>query len=910
MKKAISVLILLLVIVLCSCSLAYENTGSIAVTAAGQNTRSVMPDSYVEPEYYRAQLVSSNSTLDSKDFDKGSNGIVFTNVPFGTYTINVYGYSSADRNVIIAKGTASVQLTTSGENRVSVILSPVSDAQIEDTPLYGTVRINLSFQDGMQLDEIRLVDRESNTIASAKGVVIKEDRSVTFEAEVPAGLDQNLHLEFYSGGELVGMTVEEVYNIYSGQTAVSSQNDGTENDPYSNISFDVARNVDYFEIKPVNELNSLTLKVTIPAYEFDSIQITYSSNGAQTSLEPLTYDVLKDYVGQDYEIVVEGLNSSAEYSFTLRLKHTTGQISPGLVRTAKTATPLGSVQLVYDSDAVSELSPNDKYQFSLSYNPSNATDLGGTWMTSDTSISSIDQNGLLTITDLGTTVVSYTANNGNRTTSVSISVRLVRPELEYELEDSSIRLTWQDCNIADRYEVYRIMNNGGQEMIANSDDNRFSVSGETYTFIDSGISTGNVYRYMVKAIHTSSSNYSESDWTGDISTADPNITIGFEPGPVDLDNIMEGIRQNQVFTTDNPVVIEVKDLADQGIVSYEWYLNYGSDPVSTSRQVTITPHTPGINNTQNKSFQSLMLKVYDEDGYSYSGSLNLYYVDDLDNLPDYDVVTLSTDSGKTRFSSRTSDGGLRTVQLVATAENDLDYFTYSITSGEGIATVDSETGIVTFTDDAFGNVEITASPRYASGKSKSITLDVYRATVTSAVQLVDAVNKVWRDEFVWADGEFGGDWFKTSAQTKSRNGFSFTCKSDLDDDPFCVSINATSNLDQIGESKIRSNGNIDLEWYNIQSGLAGSLGKDGIDTVSTNNQSIVIYLPYNQGTATITYESIRVKDDSGKNTRGGYYSVDFSSDILGIDGVNLDRTGDNKINDATEATNITKLIYG
>ena len=290
-------------------------------------------------------------------------------------------------------------------------------------------------------------------------------------------------------------------------------------------------------------------------------------------------------------------------------------------------------------------------------------------------------------------------------------------------------------------------------------------------------------------------------------------------------------------------------------------------------------------------------RTYDEDGYSYSGSLNLYYVDDLDNLPDYDVVTLSTDSGKTRFSSRTSDDGLRTVQLVATAENDLDYFTYSITSGEGIATVDSETGIVTFTDYAFGNVEITASPRYASGKSRSITLDVYRATVTSAVQLVDAVNKVWRDEFVWADGEFEGDWFKTSAQTKSRNGFSFTCNSDLDDDPFCVSINATSNLDQIGESKIRSNGNIDLEWYNIESGWAGSLGKDGIDTVSTNNQSIVIDLPYNQGQATIIYKSIVV------NGRGGSYSVDFASDVLGPKGTNLDNSN------ILDGEGITKLLY-
>ena len=90
----------------------------------------------------------------------------------------------------------------------------------------------------------------------------------------------------------------------------------------------------------------------------------------------------------------------------------------------------------------------------------------------------------------------------------------------------------------------------------------------------------------------------------------------------------------------------------------------------------------------------------------------------------------------------------------------------------------------------------------------------------------------------------------------------------------------------------------------------GTTGTERVKIISKNNASVNVILPFNQGTATITYESISVKDDSGSNTRGGYYSVDFSSDILGIDGVNLDRTGDNKINDATEAANITKLIYG
>ena len=232
-----------------------------------------------------------------------------------------------------------------------------------------------------------------------------------------------------------------------------------------------------------------------------------------------------------------------------------------------------------------------------------------------------------------------------------------------------------------------------------------------------------------------------------------------------------------------------------------------------------------------------------------------------------------------------------------------------------ILTVDPNTGLVTLTG-GYGQASVTATSYGGKEVVKdTITLDVYVATVESAIQIVNAINTEWAKHFSSADSKFDYDWARSGAigdLEYSSNGFSFT-RPYLSMDGASTSVNnATVSLSELIGDNVTINSNTETT-FNIslydESGLE-TIGTERVKIISTNNASLNVVLPFNQGTATITYESIRVKDDRGNNTRGGYYSVDFSSEILGVNGENFDRTGNNKINDATEAGNITKLIYG
>ena len=239
--------------------------------------------------------------------------ISFSNIPFASYTAIVYGYSDEERTSIIAMGQESITVAAGETTSATIYISPVADIEGED--LNGTVEIFLSFAEDMQIDKIRLVDLEGNVLAT-QTVTLDSSKSVTFRQEVDAGLNQRLYLEFYCGGEYVGESVDEIYNIYSGQVAHSTQNDLSENDPYQNLFFDEARNLSYFEINELEELNKLSATFSVPAYEFDEIELSITGGNA-TERTSLTYSELKKegYVVETASDHDSAIDKLAVYSY-------------------------------------------------------------------------------------------------------------------------------------------------------------------------------------------------------------------------------------------------------------------------------------------------------------------------------------------------------------------------------------------------------------------------------------------------------------------------------------------------------------------------------------------------------------------------------------------------------------------
>ena len=324
-------------------------------------------------------------------------------------------------------------------------------------------------------------------------------------------------------------------------------------------------------------------------------------------------------------------------------------------------------------------------------------------------------------------------------------------------------------------------------------------------------------------------------------------------------------------------------------------------------------------------------------GQSYSNSINVYVISALDTGVKVEIADTEYTEGSapyrvssnSTYASSDTPAQARQLQLNATAiDNNGNkatiedvFFEIAEESPEGIATID-EKGLITFTAGTYtadSPLVVNVWSTNSKDNPMKVKFDVYYATVKSAIQIVNAINTEWAKHFSSADSSshFDGDWGATtlSENTYKSSGFFFqrAVNSISDGAAYGTISNASIALNNITGNiiTVNSNGNINFSLYDHPwDGKGSVLGTEDLKTISCNSQSLSVELPFNQGTATITYESIRVKDDSGKNTRGGYYSVDFSSEILGVNGENFDRTGNNKINDATEATNITKLIYG
>ena len=190
----------------------------------------------------------------------------------------------------------------------------------------------------------------------------------------------------------------------------------------------------------------------------------------------------------------------------------------------------------------------------------------------------------------------------------------------------------------------------------------------------------------------------------------------------------------------------------------------------------------------------------------------------------------------------------------------------------------------------------------------TITLDVYEATVTSALQLLNAMNDLWSQELGKANSDFKSDWWGTSslgdAVTSYGNNCGFTIVNDSGGSGgnAYVTISASEiSLESIGTVKIISGTELDnkikLKVINGTDWLAGYLGEDYLQTIGTSNGIVTITLPSNQGTATITYDNIVVRGD-----RKGTYTVKFDK-TLGINSSDLSRN----FNDATNASIVHKM---
>lgn len=957
MKKRILTFIIVLasVFMLASCEQKDQSealTGqTVTLRLSGveiPGARTIRPDTVKSAESYKVSLTEvsmnesgsyvpvQNSPNNKNDInakistDGSALTLTITDVHIGSYQVTVNGFTD---NVRVLSGkskdSAPLVVSPSGGNSVTITLEQVYSNEGSEN-LTGTVSIPIDWSavtseriiNGFQLIVFDDDSNDTNKIASytynpAEGE--KTSDTFTFQADVTPSRFVRFDLYNSDGIEFIS-TLRRTY-IWVAAGNESKPMDGEKGIVINDMNLQPAFNIYNLKAEEKDPTSATLTWNNFGNGQLEKVNFWYTTEDSKP--EEVTFTVRSGLDGNDASCELKNLETGKEYKLWYQAVYKNGMVSSidQYQGTIKTMVYVTSIEITAEESIKTAV--NEKFNLSVEITPDNATDKTYTWDYDEEYFSvSGDQ---FTARKAGVKTITVKANGATDgteiTDSIEIKTHLQTPVLKAEATAQGIELTGYQVDDAQSYDIYR-------------DDKLLIESTTATTYLDKDVKTSENYSYYVIAKLTKNEvnlDSAQSNKTAPVSIEDCVINIT-------IPEIEEGF---DIVLADTASLYLMHGEKEEITVSYEPPEGYTLTWKLEDKK--LTPDNPEgtkitINITNLIAHSTPLTLSLTKDGQSYSNSINVYVITALDTGVKVEIADTEYTEGSApyRVSSNstyaTSDtpAQARQLQLNATAIDDNGnkatiedvFFEIAEESPEGIATID-DNGLITFTAGAYttDNNPLVVNVWSTNSKDKpmKVKFDVYYATVESAVQIVNAINTEWAKHFSSADSSshFDGDWGATtlSENTYKSSGFFFqrAVNSISDGAAYGTISNASIALNNITGNiiTVNSNGNINFSLYDHPwDGKGSVLGTEDLKTISCNSQSLSVELPFNQGTATITYESIRVKDDSGKNTRGGYYSVDFSSEILGVNGENFDRTGNNKINDTTEATNITKLIYG
>lgn len=933
-----------------------QNVTIRLANVADPNARTLRPDAVAPAAKYLVSLTEVSHSEGSGWADVGESKnnktdveatiggdgqsltLTISDVHIGSYRVSIKGMDGNNVKVLYGESDSPLTVSPTGGNSISITLEQVF-GNTGDESLKGSVEIPLDWSavTDDRLDEgfqIKVFDNSENKLIATytydPSTGAKTSDTFTFETDVTPSRFVRFDLYVDDGSTLVS-TLRRTY-IWVAAGNVSRPMDGEEGIVINDMNLQLAFNIYDFKAEEIDD-STTSVKLSWKSYgagQLEKINFWYApSNESRPGEVSFTVN------GTESEYTLGNLTEGTEYHLWYQAVYKNGMVSSidQYERVIKTMIYVTGIDVKASGSDSLTTSVGSEFTLSVSITPENATDKSYTFSDVSTYFDNLG-NGSFKATKAGVHTIEVTANGSQTDGSVKDTIKVITKlqaptGVTATPSEEGITISGYEVVDALSYDIYR-------------DGSPLANTGES-TYLDRNVKTSEEYTYHVVAKLTEGETNLDSEAsnkTEPVSIKDsviniivPTIEDGFDIVLADVDSLylMEGEKESITVSYEKP----------EGY-TLNWYLNgekltsnEGSDGVRVTIKLTdlYMPATP------------LTLEITDG-SRSYSNSIMVYLINALDTGVEVTIAGEEYNDGEIyRISSNsTFDTGsgatARTLKLDAkavtkdgTAASIKDVFFAIDESMQDIATVDGK-GNITFKDKAYTSADSPLIVKVWSTNSKDtpmeVKFDVYYATVMSAIELTDSLNIILGKAISIADNKWDSDWFGYDISKRDRElkitsndigaiegSISFTSPTHSiiyqdADSPATAKVDSlksilTSKSNRIiGESNISSN---KIEMWFTNSGHYGSTSN--LSVIGRNNVgSVTIQLPYNQNSATITYENIRVKDDSGNNTRGGYYSVDFSSDILGVDGVNLDRTGDNKINDATEAENITKLIYG
>lgn len=565
-KRGIVILLALCLAALASCSLAYVDSADAKVSVTG------------EADQLSLTLATAKGEVEYRSLSaSGTGSFTFPSVYFGDYIVRAYGYEDGQ---LTGLGEGSISVSLDGDNSTSIELVRISNPSKDNE-----VELTISWT-GAPVDEIVLVCGEAELARQSV-----DGESATFTATVSATAQAEAYLSLRWQGHEVGQ---------SGSFILSG---GSVSLDLGEIGLSPLDIIDDLSLSYGDDLASITYSFSLPE-DCQSIIIRYSDDMGSYENNYEEDEIASGTVDGIFTGSIDKIRSGSDYKISVTVIHSDGTKSLTATDSIMAPVPLLSVTIARPS---STLQPGDDgIQLTLTTYPVDATDLGGSWSTSDSQVASVDQDGMLTVNSFGTCTISYVANNGNRRAELLIVVSMLTPQVEVSAQDDGISLSWTGSAQADRHEVYRSTDGGSEELVA-------TVYFTSY--FDSAVLAGHSYSYRIRSFDSESGANASSEQTAPLTIEPPVIAIILPEGPEKLEVEFASQIEELILKDGEEKTITVEIASAE---EYEWYVN--NELVGTESSLTLTTSMDGIHLGQEVAVQSLSLVVTDKEGRRFSGS--------------------------------------------------------------------------------------------------------------------------------------------------------------------------------------------------------------------------------------------------------------------------------------------------
>ncbi|MBO8443562.1 MAG: fibronectin type III domain-containing protein [Spirochaetes bacterium] len=961
-RRVFPAIVVAIILLLCACSQDDAMRGrtlSIALEGVAQpGARTILPDGYVQPTKFDVTLTAeegNGETRTYKDLTLSAGSLTLTDVKLGTYTVSIDGKSDDGTTVMKGEGDKPLVVTPTTVSNVTVKMDVISNS--------GSGTIKVVFDWSAAKDNERLTSyldsgdgltfkmydvATGKELGSTEAIKGSNKTSATLTATIDLGKAEknefDVYYKLYSGATLITDKLRRsTAHVYAGNTSVDDEDEIIITD--DDVSWGVnVRNAAWSYVKDDSTKIQISWDNVFSrgTQIFDHVVVSWQrqdgtgeKNSATAYFRGAEKNVGDFNFAADSEtgsITISNLKSDVPYSVSIQAFQTNGMVSPDTVTDFTIQTKV-IVDSITTTQSEFSTTAGESIDINWTVNPPDASitavEISGTneaFEVTSKDDSTVNGNAKVKVNKAGVNTLTVKSSDRDSTasaTTYTVKAKLTTPTgVKAEKQSDGILVSWNEVNDAAGYSVQKYKNGSvdGEAVLV--------TNGTSWT--DKNVFSSQSYHYTVTAYNEA---LNQDGFTADSASATTDA-VTMPQSVISVDIPSSGSKLEINITAKDGILALYEDssltfsaVGEDGTpiegMEYAWYFNVEEKSFSTSATVEITKayEKEHFDTEQTSGVQTIKLEITTEDGMTYSGSVNFYNI----TTPEKSIaITLpegySNPDSVVRVASETYDetegkAKVRQIKLVTKfepSESTLKNVWYT-SSDTGIATVSSD-GTVTFTNTKFGTVEITA--RSASGKTDTVTFDVYGATVASVEEFINAINSIYGAKLAEADDYFYAHPYRDDLYTGWRTSWpEYYLNYDSDDFHFSrlygVDNYGDSSIDEreissnaIGDITISTTGNITLAINSSK--LTLFLTNCFVSAIGANTKSdgdIEVILPSNQGIAKLHYNNVSFNSGNQESWSGSFtvtfdkslgynneieakksYSVDYKQDA-GIDSI-------------------------